>query len=100
MAWLGPWLMAGAGYEHESSDVDTTETGTEVESVRGFVLQDDDGGDKFVVKVCLLHSHPFRGHAHLSLRFPKILFSTPLCLRPLPVVRSVHTSTIPTRVNR
>jgi hypothetical protein len=43
--------MAGAGYERDSSDTDTTETGSEVESTQGFVLQDDDGGDKFVVKV-------------------------------------------------
>jgi hypothetical protein len=47
----GPWLMVGAGYESDSSDTDTTETGDEVESTQGFVLQDDDGGDKFVVKV-------------------------------------------------
>ena len=43
--------MAGAGYERDSSSADTEETGTETESTRGFVLQDDDGGDKFVVKV-------------------------------------------------
>ena len=48
---VGPWLMAGAGYESDSNDADTEETGTETESTRGFVLQDDDGGDKFVVKV-------------------------------------------------
>ena len=43
--------MAGAGYESDSNDADTEETGTETESTRGFVLQDDDGGDKFVVQV-------------------------------------------------
>ena len=47
----GPWLVADAGYERDASSADTTETGTEVESTRGFALQDDDEGDKFVVKV-------------------------------------------------
>jgi hypothetical protein len=50
---IGPWVMVGGGYQRESSDADTTEEGNEVESSQGFVLQDDDGGDKFVVKVSI-----------------------------------------------
>ena len=43
--------MAGAGYDHkdDGGHVESTEDNTQ--STRGFVLQDDDAGDKFVIKV-------------------------------------------------
>ena len=43
--------MLGGGYKGDFSDSDTNKTGTEVESTSGFLLQDNDRGDKFVVKV-------------------------------------------------
>lgn len=50
-------MMVGGGYERDASSAGTTETGDEVESSQGFVLQDNDGGDKFVVKVTSYSLH-------------------------------------------
>lgn len=43
--------MAGGGYKRQTSGSDTTTLGKGAFSTRGFVLQDDDVGDKFVTRV-------------------------------------------------
>jgi len=95
--------MVGAGYEHESQGSDTTESGSEVESTRGFLLQDDDGGDKFVVKVrlllCLLAAGFDLKWVPLG-RLQETPRSTPLSLQRLPEAQSARTSTTHMPVNR
>ncbi|EDQ84448.1 uncharacterized protein MONBRDRAFT_12796 [Monosiga brevicollis MX1] len=48
---VGPSLDFEIGYTRHEESADITTTDTDVETTRGFVLADGDGGDKFVVKV-------------------------------------------------
>eukprot|EP00045_Choanoeca_perplexa_P006861 m.59743 g.59743 ORF g.59743 m.59743 type:complete len:2336 (-) comp13823_c0_seq5:1666-8673(-) len=48
---IGPWVVAGGGYQREVSNIKSESNGTSTETSQGFVLRDDDVGDKFVIKV-------------------------------------------------